>query len=157
MSVQAFFPGDYVTPKRTFLKKDTGGFGHDVDAFVDAAGRRTTFGQVVDVSEAPVPSTVETWDYKTSSMRPVYPSGPTVTAFVYAVRVWDIDARSISIVDYPETELLPGPTFGPSSANHVFLGALPSDVAEMAAGLAASGDDAATRVLAASATVPQAL
>jgi hypothetical protein len=151
---QMYFVGDYVTPKRTFLAKDTGGYGRGADAFVDVVGRRTTFGQVVAVSSTPLSSSVHSWDYKTSTFQPVY-LVLTITAFVYTLKVWDIDAAAVvTVTGYPETELLSGPVFGPGGARHVDLGALPSDVAAIAAGLAASGDGAAAKVLASSGTIP---
>lgn len=150
-AIPRFFVGDYVSPLRLFRLKDTGGWGHTAEAFVDCRGHRSTFGQITAITAVPTFTTVQSWHYDDSTYHAV-----SSTEFLYTLDLWDIDAGAvISVAEYPESQLVSGPAFGPAHARHVSLGALDSDVAAVAAGLAASGDGAAARVLAASGTTPK--
>ena len=147
-AIPQFFVGDFVSPLRAFRLRDSGGFGLTTESFYDCRGRRTTIGQVTAVTAVPTFTTVQTWHYEDSLYHAV-----SSTEFLYTLDVWDIDAGAvISVAEYPESQLGPPPTFGPVHARHVSLAALDSDVAAIAAGLAASGDGDAARVLASSGT-----
>lgn len=140
-SAPLFAVGDCVAPLRVVVDPITRLvvaqlFAKGLPDGVDATGRRSDLALVLD----PLPTvqtsfTTTTWDASSSSVKSV-----TQTAYVYSVRVWDIDAQAFVVAQYPETGLaFARDTQTQGSARHFDADRLDEDVAAIAAAYEAGG------------------